>query len=101
MPGRSSLGSADAPGNDACAAPEGAGASAVLFPMRAGTAAMAGVVLARFRRLPSDQLVEVAPLAAGGFLLVDHRQLCLIELVEELVPRNLFERVVPGVRCIG
>src|SRR5262249_30753925 len=44
-----------------------------------------------------DELVEVAALAAGGALLVDHRQVGVVELVEELVPGDRLERALAAV----
>src|SRR4051794_8669744 len=48
------------------------------------------------RRLTTDQFVEVALLAARGFLLVKEREPCLVELLEPIVPADFFERAFPG-----
>src|SRR3954452_9268218 len=60
-----------------------------------------GAVLASLRGLAADQLVEIALLAAGGFLLVQQREIGLVELLEELLPRDFLERVMLRVRRIG
>src|SRR5690242_2325563 len=57
-------------------------------------------VLARLRRFAPDQLIEIALLTAGSLFLVDKREIGFIELLEELLPGDLFERRVLGVRRI-
>src|SRR5437763_1218889 len=46
--------------------------------------------------LAVDELAEVAGFAISGFLLEDHRQIGLVELLEEGVPRDRLERRITG-----
>jgi hypothetical protein len=48
-----------------------------------------------------NQLIEVAASAAGGLLLKDHRKSVLIKFLKELVPFDLFQRVVISIFCLG
>src|SRR5688572_21551779 len=64
---------------------------------RVASAGVAVAVLARSRGLAADQLVEIALFAVGGLLLVEERQIGLVEFLEELVPGNLLEIVVIGI----
>src|SRR5947208_6503836 len=58
-------------------------------------------VRARLGGLAPDQLVEVAALAARGFLLIEKRQLGLVEFREELLPGYFLQGFVVGVERIG
>jgi hypothetical protein len=50
-----------------------------------------------FRGFTRHQLVEIALLAARGFVLHQEREITLLELVEPIIPGNFFERVFAGV----
>jgi hypothetical protein len=50
-----------------------------------------------FRSLPAHDLIEVAALAACGFLLIQQGQIALVEFLEPLVPTDVFEFVLPGI----
>ena len=52
---------------------------------------------ARRGRLAGDELVEVAPLTAGGRVLVDEREPALVELLEPLLPVDPVQRALAGV----
>src|SRR5437868_1868910 len=58
-------------------------------------------VLPRLGCFAADQLVEIAALAARRFLLIKQGETRLIEFLEELLPGNLLERIVLGMRCAG
>jgi len=75
------------------ASPPGTGTSTACFGATAAVAARAGAL----SRLAINQLVEVAALPASGFFLVKQSQVLAIENLEELVPRNMLEGIVPGV----
>src|SRR5690606_13932075 len=51
----------------------------------------------------AHELVEVAALAVLRLLLIQERELLLVELLEELLPGNLLERLVAvvGLRKVG
>jgi hypothetical protein len=48
-------------------------------------------------RVASDDLVEIAPLSAGSLVLHDQCQVIVVEFLEPLVPRDLFERISAAV----
>jgi hypothetical protein len=45
----------------------------------------------------ADQLVEIAFLPSGSFVLNEQRQVAFVELPEPLVPSNRFQRVLSAV----
>ena len=47
--------------------------------------------------IATDELVEIALLAAGGLILNQKREIALVKLVEPLVPGNLFQRICAAV----
>src|SRR5215204_563127 len=68
---------------------------------RAVTARVVFAVRARLRGLAADQLIEVALFPARGLLLVEEREVGLVEFLEELVPGYLLEIVVVGIGGVG
>ena len=73
----------------------------VLSAIAVMTAGVAFAVLAGFGRFTADELVEIAALAARCFLLIEQREVRFVKLLEEFLPRDLFEIVVLRIRCIG
>jgi hypothetical protein len=55
-------------------------------------------VFAGFGGFATDELVEVAALAAGRFFLVDQRQICFVKLLKEFLPGDLLEVFILGIR---
>src|SRR5215204_724401 len=68
---------------------------------RAVTARVVFAVRARVRGLAADQLVEVALFPVRSLLLVEEREIGLVEFLEEPVPGYLLEIVVVGIGGIG
>src|SRR5260370_12578508 len=65
------------------------------------TAGVTFAVLAGFGGFTADQFVEIAALASRRFLLIEQRQVRLVELLEKFVPGDLFEIVVLRIRGAG
>src|SRR3954449_4799400 len=65
------------------------------------SAGVVGAVLARLGGFAADQLVEIAPVAAGRLLLVQQREVRFVEFLEELLPRDFLERGMLRMRRFG
>jgi hypothetical protein len=65
------------------------------------TAGVGFAVLAGFGRLATDDLVEVAGLAARSFFLIDQSEVRFIEFLEKFVSRDLDQVFIPGFGASG
>ena len=65
------------------------------------TAGVGFAVLAGFGRLATDDLVEVAGLAARSFFLIDQSEVRFIEFLEKFVPRDRDQVFIPAFGASG
>jgi hypothetical protein len=49
---------------------------------------------------PADELVEIAALAVGGFILKEQRQACLVKFLEEFIPRDFDKILISSIRGV-